>query len=657
MAQLNSNQINNYINKAGYPEIMEGRGKNAEIVFDAYNYSATERTKIKNLMKPILALNKTNKWNSYYEGGGNIEKKDMSWPILKYTFGASGGGNAKYKLTSADLKKKKIERDIATFELTAPYEVIQDIIEEYGTDNTYSPKTETIKTNKAKHPDTNGEWEIIKLKIFDQPIKFIPSADKILEKGPDIDATTMTAMQEMASAYIFKRAIKDNQDLTSEKKIKENNSGKDYEELKNIWMKVSNGKIKNLEEAKISIEGGRWLENFSAQNKTLLDVVRKKDFTIFTRGATKGYTESWYVNQSSEPETFMEWVSNEVKDRFKISKKDNWNPADVWLIKKEKYWKDYITERMKGEVRSRRQGVVEANLNEFNEIFRRLFKTQQIMGISLKKVTGNVAAWKEVNVTEEFFTTLEATEFKFESAKCLCGAKQGYIEDKAYSSGKRPIGGVTEKQAASARKPRGKEGIPRSRYTQEGAFALETQETMITVKAANTTYEIQIKSNDSGKYDNLKYEPKDTAKSSARLGKATGEYVDDLMEYYGITAWKNERNWQSYPQKRIGSSPKPFTEAEQKKYMKWIEQLQLKGVKFGEGPRGGKITPLEAVQNINEGFLQRSLPWVSNSKLMQITWLHYFFSLSEKNRNKLVTDMVFLAEKAGRRYGPYGKLY
>ena len=248
MAKITSAEILRYISNAGYPEVKEGKGKNAENVFDAYNYPSNEKTKIKNLMKPILALNKKGQWNSYYEGGANIEKNNMSWPILKYTFGAGGGGNVKYKLTSTDLKKVE-DRDIVEFELTAPYEVIQDIIEEYGTDNTYSSKVETITTNKAKHPDTDGKWEIIKLKIFDQPITFIPSTDKILEKGPDIDATTMTAMQEMASAYIFKRAIQDNQDLTSKDKILKNNNGNDYEELKNIWQKVSNGKIKDLEEA------------------------------------------------------------------------------------------------------------------------------------------------------------------------------------------------------------------------------------------------------------------------------------------------------------------------------------------------------------------------------------------------------------------------
>ena len=59
MAKLTSADILGYISNAGYPEVKEGRGKKAETIFDAYNYSATERTKIKNLMKPILDLNKT----------------------------------------------------------------------------------------------------------------------------------------------------------------------------------------------------------------------------------------------------------------------------------------------------------------------------------------------------------------------------------------------------------------------------------------------------------------------------------------------------------------------------------------------------------------------------------------------------------------------
>ena len=140
------------------------------------------------------------------------------------------------------------------------------------------------------------------------------------------------------------------------------------------------------------------------------------------------------------------------------------------------------------------------------------------MGISLKKVANkkNIADWKEVNITEDFFTKIEAIEMEYKSSKCKFGP-----------------GVVTEKQAE-----RGRRKLKLN--TTAGVFSLETQETMIELEdtANNAKYEIQIKANDNSKFDNLKYEPKDKGSSSARLGKATGEYVDDLVEFYGIRNWK-----------------------------------------------------------------------------------------------------------------------
>ena len=166
----------------------------------------------------------------------------------------------------------------------------------------------------------------------------------------------------------------------------------------------------------------------------------------------------------------------------------------------------------------------------------------------------------------------------------------------------------------------------------------------LTDTANNVKYEIQIKANDNSKFDNLKYEPKDKSNPSARLGKATGEYVDDLVEFYGIRGWK--RRWQDYPQNKT-----QFNEREQNKYLKMITELK------GDGVDIGNVTPLEAVINIRETFSRTSQPQTANSKLMQITWLYNLLSLSTKNRNKMLTDMIYLAEKSGRRYGPYGKLY
>ena len=441
------------------------------------------------------------------------------------------------------------------------------------------------------------------------------------KRSPSITGTTMTAMQELASAWIFKRAIQDNQRFLRAEDIKTGNpkdGGKTYNELLKIWQVTSKGKIKNKEMAELHLEENKWLENFYKQSGRLLREVGDAKFTVFTRGRTAGYTSDWYKNRV----TFMEWVEQQVKDRFNIQRKDNWNPADVWLIKDQRKHRRAIINAMKTPVKSKSKGVVTANLNQFNDLFRDLFKKKQIMGISLKKISGTDANWKEVNVTEDFFKSIEATEMEFTGAKCKFGP-----------------GVVTEAQEERGRR---KLELP----TKAGKFSLETQETMVTLEdpETNAKFEIQIKANDNSKFDNLKYEPKDKSNSAARLGKATTAYVDDLMRAYGRPQWK--RSWKDYP-----DSKTKFTEKEQNKYLKMIKELKADKVDIGD------VTPEEAIVNIRETFSRTSQPQTANSKLMQITWLYNVLSMSTKNRNKFLTDLIFLAEKAGRRYGPYGKLY
>ena len=536
----------------------------------------------------------------------STEIKKLINPVLKKNTETP----PEWMITPALTKWPLIKKDeIQEFTFKAKEEIIEEIIDDFGSDNDYSP-------TKIKE----GKWNGVILKIYDQPVKFLPNKKKEVIKGPKIDATTMTAIQELASAYIFREAIKNGADLTSVDKIRKHDSGNFYKEIKRIWMTVGKKYIKSDEDAELSITSGEWLENFYKQNVRLLQELKGEKFTMFTRGKTDGYQATWY----DQTDTFMEWVSNQVK-QFKISKKDNWNPADVWLIKNEKKHREDIEEAMKGPTTSKRMGVVEANLNQFNEIFRQLFLQKQIMGISLKKVSGDVADWKEVNVTEKFFKHIESIEMKYTGAKCKFGP-----------------GVVTAKQAARSQR---KNQLP----TKAGYFTLETQETMITLKdtESNTEFEIQIKANDSSKFDNLKYEPKDLKNTGARLGKATSAYVDDLVEYYGIRGWK--RSYKDYPQSL--ATVFPFTKTEQDKYLGMITELKSEGVDIGN------VTPIEAVTNIRETFSRTSLPFVANSKLMQVNWLYNFLTLSTKNRNKMVTDMIFLAEKAGRRYGPYGKLY
>ena len=52
-----------------------------------------------------------------------------------------------------------------------------------------------------------------------------------------VSESTMTQMQELASAWVFKRAIEDNQTWRNWEDLKEakDRHGKTFEEIKNIW--------------------------------------------------------------------------------------------------------------------------------------------------------------------------------------------------------------------------------------------------------------------------------------------------------------------------------------------------------------------------------------------------------------------------------------
>ena len=149
-----------------------------------------------------------------------------------------------------------------------------------------------------------------------------------------------------------------------------------------IWKGVGGNKVKTDEDAEASINAGGWLDNFAKQNARLLDEVKDAKFTIFTRGQTQGYTADWYDGG----ETFMEWVSTQVKERFDISKKDNWNPADVWLIQNEKRHKDKILKAMDGPTTSKAEGVVSANLKQIKPNFRHMINKKHIIQKYMKKI-------------------------------------------------------------------------------------------------------------------------------------------------------------------------------------------------------------------------------------------------------------------------------
>ena len=455
--------------------------------------------------------------------------------------------------------------------------------------------------------------------------------------------STITRMQELASAWVFKRAIEDNKGWQRYEHLKKDE--KTFNEIKKIWWEV--GKVEWIDNI-----DNEWLESFYKQQRVLLRKIGRPNITLFTRDGAKQPNRDEFPWQKSKgaSQTFMEWVEWYIKGEFGIGNKDNWNPADIWLIQDEKKWKDRIKAATSMEGMKKTPGLVKANLLQFNSIFRALFRTKNIIGISLKKIgKGQKAEFKEVNVTGKFFKVQKEIEMKYDKAVCKCGSKMIGIDKKGM------IDLAKEKHNKEARK---KSKVYRGLT---GLTTLETQDSRIFVKYGTKTYSFQIKTTSSTSYDNLKFEPTEKGKGAARMGKATREFVIDLME-----SWKFKDKW---PEKST-DYPKTIEEFDgvdertyeftswQKEYLEKLEFLDKQGVDLGG------VTPLEALINIKETFGFLNQPYVANSKLQQINFLWAFLSTctTQTERNKFCTDLVFLASKEGKdmktsRYGPFGKIY
>ena len=233
------------------------------------------------------------------------------------------------------------------------------------------------------------EGDFIRLFVGTQVIKFQQTGKLTTASGKSISETTMTRMQELGSAFVFKRAIQDNKSWGNMLALRADTETMDG--VKKIWKDI--GDVDDVDE--------EWLNNFYKQQKTLIDKIGRPNFTEFNREGG-----------------FMQFISDLVKTEYGISSKDNWNPADIWLIQDERKWTKLIEDSVKT-TSNKAQGVL-----YLNSIMRKLFATRQVFGISLKKVAaGKDARIEFVNDKSEFFQKLEKLRFDYDGADCKLGQK------------------------------------------------------------------------------------------------------------------------------------------------------------------------------------------------------------------------------------------
>ena len=399
-----------------------------------------------------------------------------------------------------------------------------------------------------------------------------PIAIKFRSSGKLTKSKAGTAEQERGSAFIFSRVLNDNASFDKWQDIV--GDDKTYPEL----VKIFKGNVPE-----------DWLISYFAQQKVLLDKVKPKKFSQFNRDGG-----------------FMDFVSKFVAKKFNIKKKDNWDPADIWVIDGDE--RKYITE-----IKESLEGPHQT-IGELNGIMRRMFKNKEVMGISLKK-TGAIAYYEEVNLdglipdTKDYNYDVPMTDLK---ANFMIEAKTGMF----------------------------------------------TQDVKIMVDSIkdNKTFSFQIKALDSGKANqNLKFEPTMKGASSARLGKAPVADVVEILESINSRA-TFQNDYKKYPGTLMEFTTHPKGES-------YFRNEVLPAIIGGQKGISTDISNIDdIIANIKESYGSK-MDRKANTrcKLMGLDFFYQISKLTKNQRNEFITDMVFLAQKKAfsKRpdFGPFGKIF
>tara|TARA_B100001778_G_C18544573_1_gene609937 strand:+ start:76 stop:1302 length:1227 start_codon:yes stop_codon:yes gene_type:complete len=400
-----------------------------------------------------------------------------------------------------------------------------------------------------------------------------------------ISDAEFTAMQELATAFICERAFKDNKEFTSpESIIKDKATKKGLEDIFTYRNKPLLQFTVPIDKKTVE---GKWINTFYLQQQRLLKEFSNAKFTVFNRDGG-----------------FMQFITDLIKDKFGISRKDAWDPADIWLIKDSPKFRNKIAKELEGA-----RGT--QTIKELNAIMRSMFQKREIVGVSLKLISGTTARYEEVNVTDAFFKKLENMqgEYDFKTSKIVC----------------------------------------KLNLKNKNQFA--TQDTIIFIK--DTTKDIakfQIKGNTPSRLANLKFEGTEIGASAARLGKAPLNLVEKLSAMVDKELYNSET-------KQNGNYPTTAAEYQkvQTKYEKMFEILAKSKLVKDLGIKNKK----EFSNNMIKVF-KGPEPQIANQKLMQVYFVQRLLSLKEQERDEYLTDLLFLSQKKGAKvfdFGPFGKLY
>ena len=409
---------------------------------------------------------------------------------------------------------------------------------------------------------TMANRKVVNLEVNKWKIRFRESHKKGSSKAPD---AATTAKQEAGSKYVFEYALNNKKSgWATEQKF--NNDQKMIEGLRKIYPDVDED----------------WLDVFFKQHKVILEKF----------GDTK-------INKFDHTGGFMSEITDIVNQNFGIKKKDNWNPADIWGVRGDS---NSVIAKVQETVSGSKDSQT---IQQLNSLLRGMYKSKELVGVSLKKTSGKQAKWEEYNI--EALTLSEVNDYKYNKIDII-------INFKATSQ------------------------------TQALDTAIQLRQS-----GGGSEYNFQITSNDTSKgSQNLKFESKPIGSAKARGGKAQITAVEALLDDNDVGGYKNKH--QNYPKNLDEFQHKNIDGRDLKSYKTMFNNIRTKVTTDCKDDD-------DFVATIEKIFLG-SKPWVAQSKLMQLTFLDHALKIKPKAKyTEFWTDMLFLSIKKGDRFGPFGKLY
>ncbi len=326
------------------------------------------------------------------------------------------------------------------------------------------------------------------------------------------------------------------------------------------------------------------LEIYPEMNETWEDTIFQQQLTTYREVGQTSY------GHYSRDGGFMDYITETCQKLYKISKKDTWNPADVWLVSD--------LEKVKRDLDSKIRDNT-TSLQEFNTILRAMFKRRQVVGISLKLMSGKEAKWEPVNLEGQDVFDGDEYLFKFQKADCTLNL-----------------------QGNNFRKT----------------------DSLVFIGSSKQEIKFQIRQNEAGKA-NLKIEGTDISAQSARLGKVPLDMASSLFQRQGLES-QRWRRWRNYP-----TTTQEFLDDVDTHIARFKKLQATRKVDFEIN------TVNQFVDNMTTVF-DKGKADIALSKLMQIDILNEIFSITNQNQmNNALTDLGYLAQKKGDLFGPFAKLY